>query len=375
MSSPAHPTAAGSTGSCDAIVVGAGQSGLAAAHSLRQAGLVPVVLEAGPEPVGSWSHYYDSLTLFSPARYSSLPGLPFPGDPDRYPHRDEVTDYLRRYATRLDVDIRTGHRVETITTSLGGYQVYTGGRTFTAPLVIAATGGFGNPYRPALPGLETFTGQTLHVADYRAPEQFTGQHVVIVGAGNSAAQIGVELTHHARVTLATRAPVKYAPQRILGRDMHWWAVTLGVDHLPVGPYLRNPPSVPVVDDGTYRATIDAGRPGRVPMFADIYGTRVTWPDGRTEQVDTILFATGYRPDLPYLTDLGALDHHGRPRQIRGLSTSHPGLGYVGLEWQRSLASATLRGVGRDARYVATRLLRHRTALPAVRCCEQPDART
>ena len=123
MSSPAHPGASGSTGSCDAIVIGAGQSGLAAAHALRQAGLAPVVLEAGPEPVGSWPHYYDSLTLFSPARYSSLPGLSFPGDPDRYPHRDEVADYLRRYATHLEVDIRTGTRVDTITATPGGYRV------------------------------------------------------------------------------------------------------------------------------------------------------------------------------------------------------------------------------------------------------------
>ncbi|GAA4986064.1 NAD(P)/FAD-dependent oxidoreductase [Pseudonocardia tropica] len=373
MSRPAHPGTSGSASSCDAIVIGAGQSGLAAAHALRQTGLAPVVLEAGPEPVGSWPHYYDSLTLFSPARYSSLPGLPFPGDPGRYPHRDEIADYLRRYAAHLDVDIRTRTRVDTITAAPGGYQIHTGEQTLTAPLVIAATGGFGNPYRPALPGLDAFTGQTLHVADYHRPEQFAGQHVVIVGAGNSAAQIGVELTQHARVTLATRVPVKYAPQRILGRDMHWWATTLGFDHLPIGPYLRSTPSVPVVDDGTYRTAIDAGRPGRAPIFTDIDGTRLSWPDGRTEQVDTILLATGYRPDLPYLTDLGALDHHDRPRQIRGLSTSHPGLGYVGLEWQRSLASATLRGAGRDARYVTTRLVRHRTALPAVRCCEQPAA--
>jgi len=371
MSSPAHSNRP--TSSCDAIVVGAGQSGLAAAHALRRAGLAPVVLEAGPEPGGSWPHYYDSLTLFSPARYDSLPGLPFPGDPDRYPHRDEVADYLRRYAARLDADIRTHHRVDTISTGAGGYLVHTGDRILTTPLVIAATGGFGNPHRPALPGLDAFTGEVVHVSDYRAPEQFAAQHVVIVGAGNSAAQVGVELARHARVTLATRAPVKYAPQIILGRDMHWWSTTLGFDHLPIGPYLRATPSVPVVDDGTYRAAIDGGRPARMPLFTDIDGTRITWPDGRTEQVDTVLLATGYRPDLPYLTDLGALDEHGRPLQIRGLSTSHPGLGYVGLEWQRSLASATLRGVGRDATYVVTRLLRNRTALPAPRCCERQSA--
>lgn len=134
MSRPAHPGTSGSASSCDAIVIGAGQSGLAAAHALRQTGLAPVVLEAGPEPVGSWPHYYDSLTLFSPARYSSLPGLPFPGDPGRYPHRDEIADYLRRYAAHLDVDIRTRTRVDTITAAPGGYQIHTGEQTLTAPL-------------------------------------------------------------------------------------------------------------------------------------------------------------------------------------------------------------------------------------------------
>ena len=144
-----------------------------------------------------------------------------------------------------------------------------------------------------------------------------------------------------------------------------------VDMVPPTPRRSDAPPLPGRrTDPPRPQRDDAGRPGRVPLFTDIDGTRVTWPDGHTKQVDTILFATGYRPDLPYLADLGALDHHGRPRQIRGLSTSHPGLGYVGLEWQRSLASATLRGVGRDARYVTTRLLRHRTALPVARCCEQ-----
>jgi putative flavoprotein involved in K+ transport len=351
----------------DVIVIGAGQSGLAAAHTLSQRGLHAVVLEAGPDPVGSWPHFYDSLTLFSPARHSELPGLPFPGDPDRYPHRDEVVEYLRRFATRIDADIQTGQRVFDVTTEpAGGFVVRTGTRTLTAPLLIAATGGFGNPYRPPLPGLDAFTGEVLHAGRYRSPERFAGQHVVIVGAGNSAAQIAVELARHARVTLTTRAPVKYAGQRPLGRDIHFWSTTLGFDHLPIGPLLRTKPAVPVVDDGRYRHAIEAGRPPRRPMFTGIEGSEVTWSDGQRENVDTILLATGYRPDLRYLAPLGALDATGAPRQERGLSCSHRGLGYVGLEWQRSLASATLRGVGRDAGYVTGRLLRR--VGDRSRCC-------
>jgi putative flavoprotein involved in K+ transport len=356
-----------SPSSPDAVVVGAGQSGLAATHALRTRGLRPVVLEAGPEAVGSWPHYYDSLTLFSPAAYSALPGLPFPGDPERYPHRDEVVDYLRSYAARLDVDIRTGQRVLDVHAENGGFVVHTPTQTLSAPLLIAATGGFGNPYRPALPGLDAFTGEVLHASEYCSPDRFAGQHVVVVGAGNSAAQIAVELARRTRVTLATRNPVTFATQRPFGRDIHFWSTALGIDHLPIGPLLRTEPAVPVLDDGTYRAAIGAGRPPRRPMFSGIDGNQVTWDDGTTEHVDTILLATGYRPDLGYLaTAEGALDPTGAPLQERGLSCTHPGLGYVGLEWQRSLASATLRGVGRDAGYVTGRLLR-RTSAPS-RCC-------
>jgi putative flavoprotein involved in K+ transport len=236
----------------------------------------------------------------------------------------------------------------------------------TAPLLIAGTGGFGNPNRPNLPGLDAFTGEVLHASQYRGPGRFAGQHVVIVGAGISAVQIGVELARHARVTLATRSPVSYVPQRPLGRDIHFWFTTLGIDHLPIGPQLRSKPTVPVFDTGTYRTAINADRPRRAPLFTDIDGTRVTWADGHSEQVDTIVLATGYRADLGYLTELGALDPTGAPQQLRGLSTTHPGLGYVGLEWQRSLASASLRGVGRDADYVTSRLLR-RTS-DRTRCC-------
>jgi putative flavoprotein involved in K+ transport len=348
----------------DAIVVGAGQSGLAAARSLLARGMRPVVLEAGPEPVGSWPYYYDSLTLFSPARYSALPGLPFPGHPEHYPHRDEVVDYLRRYAATLDADIRTGQRVLEVHATDDGFTVHTATDVLAAPLLIAATGGFGNPHRPALPGLDTFTGEVLHAREYRSPHRFADQHVLVVGARNSAAQIAVELARHARVTLATRGPIRYAPQRPLGRDAHFWSALVGYDHLPIGHLLHTKPGIPVVDDGTYRASIEAGRPARRPLFTDIDGSKVTWADGRREHVDTILLATGYRPDLGYLAQLDTLAPTGEPRQSRGLSCTHPGLGYLGLEWQRSFASATLRGVGRDADYLTARLLRRATD----RCC-------
>jgi putative flavoprotein involved in K+ transport len=353
----------------DAIVIGGGQAGLAAAYALRARGLTPVIVEAGAEPVGSWPRYYDSLTLFSPARYSSLPGMAFPGDPDHYPHRDEVVDYLRNYADCLGAEVRTGHRVDTVTEDGNGFTVHAAGETaLAANIVIAATGGFSSPYRPALPGLDTFTGKVLHTSDYRAPTSFAGGRVIVVGAGNSAVQIAAELTEHAHVTLATRHPVKFAPQRPLGRDVHFWSAAIGFDHLPIGHLLRTPPTSPVNDPGIYRAAIGAGRPDQRRMFTAVEGGEVVWTGGKRESVDVIVLATGFKPSLSYLRDLGALDGNGTPRQSRGLSTTHAGLGYVGLEWQRSFASATLRGVGRDAEYVVRRLTGSRSASRA-RCCQ------
>ncbi|WP_169988065.1 NAD(P)/FAD-dependent oxidoreductase [Microbispora sp. H10836] len=344
----------------EVVVIGSGQSGLATAYALRREGLTPVLLEAADRPAGSWPHYYDSLTLFSPARYSCLPGMPFGGDPDRYPRRDEVVDYLTAYAARLDAEIRTRARVaegsaEGSAEDEGFGITLDDGSRFAARAVVAASGTFGNPYRPPLPGLRDFTGTMLHAADYRAPEPFAGRRVIVVGAGNSAVQIAAELATVATVTLATRAPVRFARQHLLGRDLHFWLTVTGLDTAPLGRLLRTPPTVPALDDGRYRSALNAGAPDRRALFTEVGDSKVTWADGTTEQVDAIVLATGYRPDLPYLAGLGALDAAGRPLHRDGASLTHPLLAYVGLEWQRSLSSDSLRGVGRDAARSARRL--------------------
>ncbi len=199
-------------------------------------------------------------------------------------------------------------------------------------------------------------GTVLHAAEYRVPEPFARRRMVIVGAGNSAVQIAAELAGHARVTLAARHPVRFARQRTLGRDLRWWLKHTGLDTLPVGRFLRTPPTQLVIDDGRYCAAVTAGAPDQRPVFPGIEGTKDTWADGSTEDVDTILLATGYRPDLGYLDGLGALDAHGHPRHREGMSLTHPGLAYVGLEWQRSLSSNSLRGVGRDAARISRHLV-------------------
>jgi putative flavoprotein involved in K+ transport len=159
-----------------------------------------VVLEASGRAAGSWPRYFDSLTLFSPARYSSLPGMPFPGaDRDCYPHRDEVVAYLTAYADRLDAEIRTNCRVSAVRRTGDGFAVeLEGGGRLSARAVVAASGTFGRPHRPALPGLEEYAGQVLRAADYRSPAPFPCRRVVVVGAGNSAVQIAAEPAKTAR---------------------------------------------------------------------------------------------------------------------------------------------------------------------------------
>ncbi|MFB8026836.1 MULTISPECIES: flavin-containing monooxygenase [unclassified Streptomyces] len=336
----------------DLIIIGAGQSGLATAALAPRHGFTRVlVLEAAKEPGGSWPRYYDSLTLFSPARYSSLPGMRLPGDPDRYPRRDEVVDYLRDYARRLPADIRTSTTVASVRHQDGAWSVLADdGREFTAGAVIAATGDYGTPFTPVVPGRADFGGQVLHAADYRSPDAFAGQRVVVVGGGNSAIQIAAELGTLADTTLASRRPIDWAPQHPLGRDLHWWLKHTRLDIAPIRRLLAKVP-VSVIDDGSYRTALERYSVDRRDMFSRLTTDGVFWADGAKEAVDVVVFATGYRLSFPYLSGSGALDETGTPRHRDGVSAAAPGLGFVGMEFQRSFSSKTLRGVGRDADYL------------------------
>ncbi|MFF8954214.1 flavin-containing monooxygenase [Streptomyces sp. NPDC014894] len=346
-----------------AIVIGGGQSGLGAAYALRNQGFAPIVLEAGEEPVGSWPHYYDSLTAFTPLRIFSLPGMPFPGDPGHFPARDEVVAYLRRYASRLDCDIRTGQRVVSVVADRRGYVAETAdGSRFHGTVAVAATGNFQNPHRPELPGLADFTGRVIHSSEYRAPGPFAGQRVVVVGSGTSAVQIAYELSGHAHSSIASRRPLNFSTWKLGPTREPVWKMVDAVCRLPIAPLL--PPlskynHIPDFD-GVYRTAFDRGRPERREMFTGAEGGELLWADGTRERVDTIVLGTGYRPALEYLRPLGALRPDGTPRQRHGLSTSHPGLAYLGIEGQHTLFSNALYGVGTDAAHIA-RSLRRRVA--------------
>lgn len=337
------------------LVIGGGQAGLAAAWHLARHNLDFLVLEAAESSGGAWRSYYDSLTLFSPARYSALPGAPFPGPQSRYPRRDEVVAYLAGYARQHRLPIRGGERVTTVVRRPDHFKVTTaGGGCYRARSIIVASGTFGAPHIPAIAGHERFCGRILHSADYRNPAAFAGHRVVVVGAANSAVQIAVELSSVATVTLASLRPVRFFPQRLLGLDFHFW---LKWTQLERTRWLSDQ-GTPVLDAGGYRDAIESGRVPRRAMFDRITERGVAWPDGSKESFDDLLFATGFRPDVAYLAALDATDRTGRLVQRNGMSLNVPGLYFVGFPGQRNFASATLRGVGADAAHIMPHLLRH-----------------
>lgn len=344
----------------DVVVIGGGQAGLATGYHLQKKGLEFLILESNDKATGSWSQYYDSLKLFSPARYSSLPGMNFPGDPDNYPSKAEVIRYLEQYQKHFKLPVVTKSKVASVVHEDKMFMIQTiSGETYRAKVIINATGSFHNPYIPSIKGQDLFNGQIIHSADYRRPEPLTNQRVIVVGSRNSAVQIAIELAKYSKTTLAVRHPVKLINQKILGKDLHLWFKIIGFDTFPFWKFGRKvPASDAVIDSGNYKEPLEEGKPNQQQMFTAFYSEGVIWPDGTKEPVDTVIFATGYQYSFPYLKEIGALDSDGMPLHIAGVSKSVPGLYYVGLEGQRSFASATLRGVGSDARFVVRRLLEH-----------------
>jgi putative flavoprotein involved in K+ transport len=206
--------------------------------------------------------------------------------------------------------------------------------------------------------METYNGELLHTAAYRRPDAYTGQRVVIVGGGNSAIQIAVELAQVAEVSLVTRSPLKTRRQRPLGIDLHHWLHYSGIDRLPLGR--RAAASVGVLDDGQYTAALAVGRPRQRDMFTTFTTDGVRWPDGLVERIDTVILGTCYRPALDFLPT-EAFEADGWPAHRRGISSTVRGLGYIGLSGQTGVASAMLRRIGPDAAHVVRHLRRQLSA--------------
>ena len=362
MSQDETAAAAGGRGddTVDVIVVGAGQAGLAIAWYLARLGLRFQVLEASAELGRSWRSRWDSLTLFTPAQYDALPGMPFPAPADTYPTKEPVADYLRAYADAFRLPVRLNARVTSLSRSGDGFEVRTADETFSARRVVVATGPFQVPFvPPAAGGLDSPVTQ-LHSADYRNPQALPDGPVLVVGGGNSGLQIAEELSASRRVDVSIGTSPPMLPQRLAGRDLFWWLTRLGLMRVPAESRLgRRVQARGEFVIGTSRRQLKRAGVTFRPRLVGADGRTVRFADGSTLDVGVVVWATGYRSDYSWISVPGVV-RNGRVAHRRGV-TDVPGLYFLGLSWQHTRGSALLGFLDEDARHIADRIAADRAA--------------
>ncbi len=344
----------------DVLVIGAGQAALALGYHLKTTPFRFQLVDRHARVGDSWRKRYDSLTLFTPRAYSALPGLAVPGDPDGYPTKDEMADYLEAYANHFDLPVVLGTGIRRLERLDGGFRAVTEtGEPIDSRAVVLATGAFQRPAVPSISkGLSAEVTQ-LAPEDYRSPSQLPSGRVLIVGDGATGRQIALELTANHEVLLSAGRPRRVSPDRILGRSIFWWMDKLGIlrasRESAVGRYLMKADPFPgkaLELKRLRRQGVDVA--GRVVQAE---GNKVSFADGKTAEVDAVLWATGYRDDTDWVAIPEAMDAHGDFLHQRGISPV-PNLYFVGRSWQWTRGSALFAGVGEDAAYLTEHIIQH-----------------
>lgn len=348
----------------ETAVIGGGQAGLAVGYYLRQRGRPFVILDERPRIGDAWRDRWDSLRLFTPGRYNGLPGMPFPGRSASYPGKDDIADYLNAYARHFEFPIRSGIRVDTLSKAGARFLLDARGSLLSAANVIVATGAYHTPRVPAFArGLDPKIVQ-LHSKAYRRPAQLQAGGVLVVGAGNSGAEIALDLAPGHQTWLSGRDPgheptrAGTLPDRLLTPFLWFMATRVLTVRTPLGRKVRDhfldpPRGIPL---GRVRQKdIAAAGIERVPKMTGTKDGRPLLEDGRVLDVSSLIWCTGFAPDFTWI-DLPLPRHNGVPLHARGVVTDCPGLYFMGLPFLYSLSSALVGGVGRDAAYVVDHLL-------------------
>jgi putative flavoprotein involved in K+ transport len=338
----------------DVIVVGGGQAGLAIGYFLAQQRRDFTILEAAAEPGAAWRERWDSLKLFTSARYDALPGLAFPGDPDRYPGRDEVVEYLTGYARHFDLPVQLNSPVRAIRRPGATYLVELDDRAYEADQVVVATGPFQVPFVPAIAGRLDPEVVQLPSTEYRSPDALPDGPVLVVGGGNTGFQIAEELSGSREVHLSIGSRQTPLPQRILGRDLFWYLDATGLIRKTtasrIGRRMEGRDTLIGSTPRGIRRRHGVRLHGRAVEAA---GASVRFDDGTRVEVGAVIWATGFRVDHSWV-DVPVFDETGRLAHRRG-ATASPGLYFLGLSWQHTRGSALLGWVKDDAEYIAQQI--------------------
>lgn len=338
----------------DVVVVGGGQAGLAVGFHLARRNINFVILDAYPRVGEAWRRRWESLRLFTPARLDGLPGTPFPDRARALPTKDEMANYLESYAGHHKLPVRLGTRVEALSREGNPFVLIAGNRRFEADQVVVATGGHPNPKRPDFAAELDQGILQLHSSDYRDPSQLQDGDVLVVGAGNSGAEIALDAAQQHRVWLAGRPTGSVSPV-LYSRPSWWLATRLITVNTPIGRKMN----MQLRSKGTPLVRIreqDFGAAGitRVPRVEGVESGKPRVEGGRQLAVKTIVWCTGFKHDYGWIQRPATVGGHVPPHE-RGVVPSEPGLYFMGLPFQFGHNSALIDGVGRDAEYVVSRI--------------------
>ena len=352
----------------DTIIIGGGQAGLATGYYLKQQAHDFIILDANERVGDSWRKRWDSLRLFTPASYNELPGMRFPAPAHTFPAKDEMADYLEAYATRFDLPVQTGIRVDQLSKQGERFHVQAGDQHFEARNVVVAMANYQRPHVPPFaPELDSRIAQ-MHSSEYRNPSQLKMGDVLVVGAGNSGAEIALEVARSHKTWLSGKYP-GYIPFRIETNLAHHLLIPFVLRFLfhrilsiftPIGRKVR-PKALhragPLVR--TKPRDIDAGGIQRIPRTIGVQDGQPEFEDGRVLDVENVIWCTGFHAGFSWI-DLPAFDEKHQPLHERGVVADVPGLYFVGLHFLTALSSAQIHGVGRDAAYIASQITRDLT---------------
>ena len=334
----------------DVAVIGGGQSGLACGYYLNRSGLRFKILDKNDTCGGSWLQMWDSLHLFSPAEHSSLPGWMMPRSNSKYPSKEEVISYLCQYENRYQLPVIRPVEVFNALKTEDYFTLKTSAGTFYSKTVISATGTWENPVIPSVKARSLFKGDQFHVSEYKNPEKLQNKKVLIVGEGNSGAQILSELSQVTVTKWATLKEPAFLPDDVDGKVLFniasakYRAQKEGIPFNAADYNLGNIVMVPAVKEARQRNVLKSAG-----MINGVTETGVEWKSGETESFDVIIWCTGFNYNLVPVKDLLNIDERGRAKTAETRSLDCPGLWLVGYGGWTGYASATLIGVGRTAR--------------------------
>ncbi|WP_425075269.1 ArsO family NAD(P)H-dependent flavin-containing monooxygenase [Psychroserpens sp. S379A] len=339
----------------DTLIIGGGQAGLSVAYFFRRHNIDYLILDANEKPGGSWLHTWDSLKLFSPTTYSSLSGWQMPQSEKDYPTKDEFISYLEQYETRYDFPVQRNTNVISVSKEHDVFKLTTNQGEFYSKTLVSATGTAQQPYIPKYPNQHLFKGLQLHSLNYQNANAIVGKRVLIIGGGNSGAQILAEVSKVAHTQWVTLEPPNFLPDDIDGRYLFNEATQtyLGKPQETssgIKASLSNIVMVESVKEARARAVLHAKRP-----FTAFYEQGVLWNDNTKEPFDAVIWCTGFKANLKHLEPLNLIENN-RIETQHTRAVKEPKLWLVGYGSWTGFASATIYGVGKTARQTVKEII-------------------